>query len=50
MYRGCVVSIPIIAYKDWRIQYNFDDENEEKCVCDKIKKEYPYHDDVDKVR
>lgn len=50
MYRGCVISIPVIAYKDWRIQYNFNNEDEEKRACDKIKREYPYHEGVDKVR
>ena len=50
MYKGCVVSIPVIAYKDWHIQYDFDDEDEEKRCCDKIKKDFPYHSDVEKVR
>ena len=50
MYKGCVVSITVIAYKDWHIQYDFDDEDEEKRCCDKIKKDFPYHSDVEKVR
>ena len=50
MYRGCVISVPVIAYKDWHIQYDFKDEDEEKCRCDEIKKDWPYHSDVEKVR
>ena len=50
MYRGCVVSVPVIAYKDWRIQFDFNDEEEEKRCCDKIKKDFAYHSDVEKVR
>lgn len=50
MYRGCVISVPVIAYKDWRIQYDFNDEDEEKRRCDEIKKDWPYHSDVEKVR
>ena len=50
MYRGCTVSVPVIAYKDWHIQYNFSDEDEEKRRCDEIRKDFPYHNDAEKVR
>lgn len=42
MYGGCIISIPVLAYKDWIVQYNFGDEWEEKCACNEIKKDYPY--------
>ena len=50
MYRGCTVFVPVIAYKDWHIQYDFKDEDEEKRRCDEIRKDWPYHSDVEKVR
>ena len=50
MYRGCIISVPVLSYKDWRVQYNFGDEQEEKRFCDKIRKEYPYKEDVEKVK
>lgn len=48
--KGVLISIPQIAYKDWRIQYNFGDDEEEYKEEKDIEKNYPFQDGDDKVR
>lgn len=48
--KGVLISIPQIAYKDWRIQYIFDDEEEEYKREKEIQRQYPFKGDVEKVR
>ena len=38
MYKGCIVSLPVMAYKDWRIQYDFKDNERKKEACNNVKK------------
>lgn len=46
MYGGCTILNQALVYKDWRVQYNFEDEWEEKRACDEIQKDYPYQDGI----
>ena len=39
--RSMIISIPIIAYKDWRICFNYGDEREEEKACRNMQREYP---------
>ena len=48
--RDVLISIPTLAYKDWRIFFNFGDEDEEERVRRSYRKEFPYRDDVEKVK
>lgn len=48
--KGVLISIPQIAYKDWRIQYNFSDEEGERKREKEIQRQYPFQERVDKVR
>lgn len=48
--KGVLISIPQIAYKDWRITYNFGDEDEEYKREKEIQRQYPFREGVDKVR
>ena len=48
--RDVLISIPTLAYKDWRIFFNFEDEDEEDRVVRNMRKEFPYRDDVEKVK
>lgn len=48
--RDILISIPTLAYKDWRIFFNFGDEDEEDRAVRNMRKEFPYRDDVEKVK
>lgn len=48
--RDVLISIPTLAYKDWRIFFNFGDEDEEDRAVRNMQKEFPYRDDVEKVK
>ena len=48
--RDVLISIPTLAYKDWRIFFNFGDEDEEDRAVSHLRKEFPYRDDVEKVK
>ena len=48
--RDVLISIPTLAYKDWRIFFNFGDEDEEERAVRHLRKEFPYRDDVEKVK
>lgn len=48
--RDVLISIPTLAYKDWRIFFNFGDEDEEDRAVRSLRKEFPYRDDVEKVK
>ena len=48
--RDVLISIPTLAYKDWRIFFNFGDEDEEDRAVRHLRKEFPYRDDVEKVK
>ena len=48
--RDVLISIPTLAYKDWRIFFNFGDEDEEDRAVRNMRKEFPYSDDVEKVK
>lgn len=48
--RDVLISIPTLAYKDWRIFFNFGDEDEEDRAVRNMRKEFPYRDDVEKVK
>lgn len=47
--RDVLISIPTLAYKDWRVFFNFGDEDEEERAVRHLRKEFPYRDDVEKV-
>lgn len=48
--RDVLISIPTLAYKDWRIFFNFGDEDEEDRAVRNLRREFPYRDDVEKVK
>lgn len=48
--RDVLISIPTLAYKDWRIFFNFGDEDEEDRAVRNMRKEFPYRDDVEKAK
>lgn len=48
--KGVLISIPQIAYKDWRICYNFADDEEEYKKEKEVEKIYPFQESVDKVK
>lgn len=49
--RSTIISVPVIAYKDWRIFFNYGDEWEEERSCKNIQKEYPHKsDEVEKTK
>ena len=48
--RDVLISIPTLAYKDWRIFFNFGDEDEEDRAVRHLRKEVQYRDDVEKVK
>ena len=48
--RDVLISIPTLAYKDWRIFFDFGDEYEEERAVRSMHKEFPYRDDVEKVK
>lgn len=48
--RNVLISIPILAYEDWRIFFDFGDEDEEDRSVRRLHKEFPYRDDVEKVK
>ena len=48
--RDVLISIPTLAYKDWRIFFNFGDEDEEDRAVRNMRKEFPYRDDIEKVK
>ena len=48
--RNVIISVPVIAYKDWKIWINSDDEDEEEKFINDIKKIYPYRENVEKVK
>ena len=48
--RDVLISIPTLAYKDWRILFNFGDEDEEDRAVRNLCREFPYCDDVEKVK
>lgn len=48
--RDVLISIPTLAYKDWRVLLNFGDEDEEDKTVRNMRKEFPYRDDVEKVK
>lgn len=48
--RDVLISIPALAYEDWRIFFNFGDEGEEDRAVRNMRKEFPYRDDVEKVK
>ena len=48
--RDVLISIPALAYKYWRIFFNFGDEDEEDRAVRNMQKEFSYRDDVEKVK
>lgn len=48
--RDVLISVPILAYKDWRVFLNFGDEDEEDKTVRNLRKEFSYRDDVEKVK
>lgn len=49
--RSTIISVPIIAYKDWRICFDYGDEWQEERDCQDMQKEYPRKsDEVEKVK
>ena len=48
--RDVLISIPTLAYKNWRIFIDFGDEDEEDRSVRHLYKEFPYRDDVEKVK
>lgn len=48
--RDVLISIQTLAYKDWRIFFNFGDEDEEDQAVRNLRREFPYRDDVEKVK
>lgn len=48
--RDVLISIPTLAYKDWRIFFNFGNEDEEDRAVRNLRKDFPYRDDVEKVK
>lgn len=48
--RDVLISIPALAYKDWRVFFNFGDEDEEDKACRACRREFPYRGDVEKVK
>ena len=46
--RDVLISIPTLAYKDWRVFFNFGDEDEEDRAVRNLRREFPYRDDVEK--
>lgn len=44
--RDVLISIPTLAYKDWRVG----DEDEEDKTVRNMRKEFPYRNDVEKVK
>ena len=48
--RDVLISIPALSYKDWRVFFNFGDEDEEDRAVRHLRKWFPYRDDVEKVK
>ena len=48
--RDVLISIPTLSYKDWRIFFNFGNEDEEDKAVRNLRREFPHRDNVEKVK
>ena len=48
--RDVLISIPVLAYKDWKVYFDFNDEFEEERAQREYRKEFPYQYDGEKVK